>query len=224
MIPYERLLVLWAEPERHRRYVIGELWREAGPSYAFGYTDLEVAKRVGFSLLPEFPTARGLTSPYRSKELFSTFAQRIPSPGRPDRQQILKSWGAEGSDSFEMLALSGGILATDRLELSEYRPLEDDLQRPLFFRVSGEKYFPGGSSLRDGDPVEFLREKSNEVDSYATCILVTGGEKVGWVPRQYSELIARNIDSGQPLKAVAVHRLILPADRDRWVVSVARRP
>lgn len=226
MKPYARLTVVWADPVHHRRYSVGELWRlENEQGFAFGYSELSEAESSGFNKLPEFPIVRRISDPYMSRELFSTFAQRIPSSQRLDYQQILRSWGvSSATDPFEILALSGGVLNTDRLELCEYRPLDDELQRPLFFRVSGERHFEGATMLHDGDLVDFEREPTNEVDRFATYVLVIGGQKVGWVPRQYSQLIASHLDRGHDLEARAMHRLVLPSERDRWVVSVTRRP
>lgn len=82
--------MLWGEPEGGRRLAIGELWRDA-QGFAFGYGhEIDLATGKGFRLLAEFPVRRELASPYRSPYLFATFAQRIPSPRRPDFEQILE--------------------------------------------------------------------------------------------------------------------------------------
>jgi hypothetical protein len=45
-------------------------------------------------------------------------------------------------DPFEILAASGGIQMTDRIELAEHRAEGDDLSVPLFIRVAGTRYYP----------------------------------------------------------------------------------
>jgi hypothetical protein len=129
-----RLWVLWGEPIEGRRRCIGELWRDA-EGYAFSYVDeVQAARAEGFRMLPEFPELNDVEAPYRARYLFPTFAQRIPSPKRRDFDAIMASWGVAHADNpLEVLAASGGVQMTDRIELSEHRPADDDLAVPLFF-------------------------------------------------------------------------------------------
>lgn len=224
-VTFSRLYVLWSEPSpRRRRHIIGQLWRSAEGAYAFAYEpELHEALKAGFSLLAEFPEHRQLASPYVSTALFSTFAQRVPSSRRPDYAALVASWGVEHTeDPLEILALSGGVQLTDRLELCEYRPVEDDLSRPLVFRVAGEQFYSGGAKLSPGERVTLTREADSIHDRHATQVRITAGDLVGYVPRQYSCLIARLLDAGTRLDAFAVRHLVLPQDRDRWVVLVQR--
>jgi hypothetical protein len=215
--------VLWGEPEGGRRLAIGELWRDA-QGFAFGYGhEIDVAMERGFRLLPEFPVRRELDSPYRSAYLFATFAQRIPSPRRPDFERILESWGVRAGDSqLEILARSGGIQMTDRIELAEYRTADDPLERPLVVRVAGMRHYPGGSRVKEGDVVLLGREPHNIHDASATAILTEAGEQVGYVPRQYAQLVAALLDARIPLGAKALRRLAEPADGGRWLVQITR--
>jgi hypothetical protein len=201
------------------RHVVGHLWREPDGRFAFAYEgDLADPKKAGFQLLTEFPDPRGR---YSSPYLFSTFAQRIPSSKRPDHNEMMASWGVTNpDDQLEVLARSGGVQMTDNIELAEYRAGDDDLSKPLFFRVAGEKYYDGGERLRADDAIELRREPENANDSCATLLLVRDGTTVGYVPRQYSAMIARLLDKGRVVQARAVRRLILPEERGRWVVRI----
>jgi len=200
------------------------LWREpAGFAFAYGGQDLEKAKQKGFRLLAEFPEERGPAYPYRSSYLFVTFAQRIPSPRRRDFARIMLSWGvAETDNPLEVLARSGGIQMTDRIELLEPRSDTDDLREPLAVRIAGMKKHPGAEHIRVGDALELVREPANAFDPHATMI-VAAGEKAGYVPRPYSGLVANLLDAGVQLEATAVRQLGDPADVGRWVVRIARR-
>lgn len=223
---FDRLYVLWSEPtEQRSRHVIGQLWRDAAGLYCFAYDrKIDALAGAGFVLLAEFPERRYADAPYRSTVLFSTFAQRIPSAKRPDQHRILESWGVvDASNLLEVLAMSGGVQVTDRLELAEYRSSDDDVSVPLHFRVAGERFYSGAPKLHPSEPVELRREPSNPVDSCSTLVVLMDGEPIGHVPRQYSSLIARLLDEGRVLDAVAVRRLRLPDDRDRWVVRVQAR-
>lgn len=221
----DRLHVLWSDPTKRRRYTVGQLWRVADASFAFAYEpELDTALKAGFSLLAEFPERRTSADPYISETLFSTFAQRIPSSRRPDYSALLSSWGVEhAEDPLEILALSGGVQLTDRLELSEFRAADDDLSRPLLFRVAGEQFYPGASKLTIGEHVSLAREADNLYDRHATQVRIVAGDVVGYVPRQYAGLVACLLDDGHQLDAVAVRRLVLPQDRDRWVIRIQRK-
>jgi hypothetical protein len=169
---------LWGEPEGGRRLVIGELWQDA-QGFAFGYGhEVDLATEKRFRLLPEFPVRRELDSPYRSTHLFATFAQRIPSPRRPDFERILESWGVRAGDSqLEILARSGGVQMTDRIELAEYRRDDDLLEQPLVLRVAGMRHYQGASHIKEGDAVLLEREPHNSYESCATAILTESGEE-----------------------------------------------
>lgn len=213
---------MWGEPDRGTRIVLGELWRDsAGYAFAYGH-EVERAMQHGFRMLAEFPDLRFFQSPYRSRHLFATFAQRVPSPKRADFARIMDSWGIENvDDPLEILARSGGVQMTDRIELAEHRSSDDELDTPLQIRLAGMKYYSGGAQIRPGIALSLVREPENERDSSAVAIVVNG-TKAGYVPRQYSALIARLLDRGVRLAAVAVRQLGVPADEGRWVVNLER--
>jgi len=219
----ERLFVLWSETG-DRRYIIGELWRTPDGSFAFAYVDsLADVESKGFRLLPEFPMPQRSAEPYLSTSLFSTFAQRIPSTKRPDRAEIFSSWGIEHvDDPLEILAVSGGIQLTDRLELAEYRTAEDQLDRPLTFRLAGSRFHATASRLQVGDELEVRVEPENRYDQCATVVL-RDGTSVGYVPRQYSALVAGLLRASVPLEASVIRRLIVPEERGRWIVRLRRK-
>lgn len=221
---HDRLLVVWSEAEHGTRHVVGELSRREDGRFAFGY-DLELlpeAEEAGFRLFAEFPLRRGTQDPYLASYLFATFAQRIPSPRRPDFQRMMATWRvSRPDDQMAILAASGGIQLTDHIELAEYRQADDDLSEPLEFRVAGEKHYRGTQLLREGEAVEFRREPSNPRDEKATCILVSEGQQLGYVPRQYAPLFARLLDQGIELIGQASRRLSLPPERDRWIIRAS---
>lgn len=223
MARFDHLHVLWQTPDDGTRCVVGELWRDKSRDYAFAYrTDLSSAVRRGFTSLTEFPERRTRESPYRSPYLFATFAQRVPSPKRSDFGHVMEAWGVQQwDDALEILARSGGVQMTDRIELAEYRADDDELVEPLEFRVAGMKYYVG-ADLSAGQKLALLREPANEHDPKATLVLAAERRAIGHVPRQYSTLVARHLDGGHKLITTAVRRLSLPHDPDRWIVEVRR--
>jgi len=223
----DRLFVLWTKPEEQRRAVVGELWRDATGVYKFAYIDdamtLVSLRRGGFRMMAEFPDYRTRANPYQAAQLFPTFAQRIPSPKRPDYRGMMSGWGVERPDDLlDVLAHSGGILATDRIELAEWRPENDELCEPLLFRLAGEMFFyDAAKSLRVGDQLAVRLDDDNKFDECATLVL-SNGQPVGYLPRQYSRFVSRLLSAQVSLLAKVVRRLIVPEDRGRWVICLSR--
>ena len=216
----ERLLVIWGEPAAGNRHVIGHVARSAG-EFRFWYEDdLAKARACGFQMLPEFPVHRRANDPYIGRYLFALFAERIPAPTRRDSAELLTAWGVDHpDDQFEVLARSGGIRATDHLELAEYRASNDDLSQPLEFRIAGRRYIAGAAPLAVEDAVSLRREPDNTADP-AAVIVDRMGRKAGYVPRQYTQLLGGLIDRGVPLHGKVVRELLLPDDVGKLVVRI----
>lgn len=216
--------MLWGEPQEGRRLQIGELWKDAA-GYAFAYVrEAQAAEVEGFRVLPEFPELRDARAPYRSPYLFPTFAQRLPSPKRADFDDLMATWGVVNIDNpLEVLAASGGVQMTDRIELAEHRPDDDELASPLFIRVAGTRYYAEAADrVSENVPLQLVREPANEHDALATMLLAPDGRQLGYVPKQYSAIVARHLDAGVSLSAVAVRWLTVPGDRRRLVVRLTR--
>ncbi len=218
MTSVERLFVIWrAPPADGTRHLVGEL---AGPDpYCFRYRpDVKVAEAAGFAGFPEFPLT---DARYESPRLFTTFQQRIPSSRRPDLARLLEGWGLQESDTpLTVLARSGGFLLTDRLELAEFRTEADSLATPLGFRVAGQKYYDDpAAELPIGSRVLLRAEPSNAHDENAVEVLVHD-RKLGYVPRQYSRLVAGHVARGTRLVGTTVGRMLVPGEAARWVVTV----
>lgn len=218
----DRLFVLWSDPEKGRRHVVGHLERRGG-AFRFWYDDdLSLAESRGFARLPAFPELRHEADAYEARYLFASFAERIPSRSRPDTAAMFEEWGVvHPDDQLEILARSGGVRATDRIELAEYRALDDDLSRPLEFRIAASKYVEG-AELTAGEAVILERQPENEFDSCATIVVAHSGRRAGYVPKQHSALVARLLDAGTKIEGMTVRRLSLPDDAGKWVVRISR--
>lgn len=219
----DRLNVMWKDPD-DRRVIVGTLAREGG-EYTFAYLDdLSAAKARGFELLPQFPELRTRKAPYRSGYLFDTFAQRVPSPKRPDYQEILRAYGVKNADDpLEFLAKSGGTQMTDRLAVSAYRPVDDDLSAPLEVALAGFRFHTGHDDIEVGDAVRLVREPDNEGgDEYAVAVYPVEGERLGYVPQEFAPLVAAVMDGGATLMSKAVRRHPFPAPAGKWVIEIRR--
>ena len=112
------------------------------------------------------------------------------------------------------------------MQLSRFtRDANDPLLVPLEMRVAGVKHVSGDirAHLADGMELQFIREPNNKADRSATIIATTPeGRRAGYVPRQYSSLVANLIDRNVELVGIALREIVLPEDAGRWVVRVAR--
>lgn len=203
------LQVLWIDEDRRERHPIGVLRREAG-RYHYEYRDLSKASEHGFGLLPEFPDA---TRVYTSPKLFATFAERLPDSRRSDRARIFSDLGlSDPADEFDILARSGGTLATDRVELAEERSIGDTFERPLVFQIRGTQYHPQPDDrpLLVGETLRILREPDNKWDADACVLLREDGLRAGFVPKAYSTAVAAAHDAGRSLVVVLLRSVLLP--------------
>lgn len=209
---------MWRD-EKDARHPIGLLWRTAC-GFAFAY---EEKLPSGFHLLPEFPEHRVASSPYEAPYLFPTFAERIPSLRRPDYPDIMASWGVtQPDDMFQVLAYSGGIQATDWVELSEWRADTDSLDAPLRVRAAGARYHPASAKACVGDNVQLVREPDNVRDVNATLLVLGSGERIGYVPKPFAVLVARLLDAGVRLRGTVERRLNPTASYSRLQVVLQR--
>ncbi len=216
-----RLFVLWRTPDERRRFIVGHLWRDQG-TYFFAYeADLAEARGGGFALLAEFPEHRQADRPYRSEGyLFSTFAQRVPSPKRSDYRELMGQWQVDRPDDpFEVLARSGGILATDGIELAEYRVAGDDLVTPLRTRIAGTRHYTGSKAAQVGDQVDLVPEPTNGFDHDAVRIVIHG-DTIGYIPRCYSAVVSTLLRHHKPIVAKLLRPIALPDDPGRWQLEL----
>ncbi len=216
-----RLFVLWRTSDERRRFIIGHLRREQGV-YSFAYeADLKDAYANGFALLAEFPEHRTADRPYRSEGyLFSTFAQRVPSPKRSDYGELMAQWQVDRPDDpFEVLARSGGILATDGIELAEYRAAGDALLEPLRTRIAGTRHYTGSKTAHADDRVDLVPEPSNRFDDDAVKIVIHG-DTIGYIPKCYSAVVSALLKSRKPIITKLLRPISLPDDPGRWQLEL----
>jgi hypothetical protein len=113
------LWVVWQNPESRSYYHIGTL-SQFDNHYEFHYTKsqagnwkLKEALSHGYMLHPAFPD---LDKIYQSKELFTAFDRRLPSPDRSDFSTILSELGLdEKYTKMDLLEQTRGRLANDTL-------------------------------------------------------------------------------------------------------------
>ncbi|MBX4261640.1 hypothetical protein KTC96_21195 [Clostridium estertheticum] len=93
---------------------VGELGKKTGKYYfRYDINGVENAKEYGFCLLPYFPK---VDAKYFREELFRTFSNRLPGHSKKDKTSILKEYGLESYDDFELLKKIGDKMLNDNIE------------------------------------------------------------------------------------------------------------
>lgn len=183
------LFVAWQSPRRRAWIPVGRLTDRDGV-FEFVYTR-------GAKSDPEFrPFGRMMDfhAVYRSEELFPLFANRVIARSRPEYAQYLDWLGLSGVDHsvLDELARTGGIRATDSLELFPCpEPASDSSYRVHFFARGLRYVHPENSkrakNLERGTPLYLMRDLQNEHDPMALLLRTNSpATLVGYVPRYYS--------------------------------------
>ncbi|WP_066638599.1 HIRAN domain-containing protein [Desulfolucanica intricata] len=187
----KELWLVWQNSKTRLRHNIGRLWTENG-KYFFQYDQqgLSSAKKYGYQLHPSFP---GIEV-YKSNKLFPAFALRLPNTDRPDYKNILSKYGLSNiSSDFDILAKTGGKLATDNYEFVEALHKCDNLGLDHEFYIAGWRYWVGPNlppeKLMPGTILKITPELENKYDRFALQVETNDGAKIGYIPAFYSKII-----------------------------------
>ena len=193
------LYLIWKDPQSRRNYTIGKLSR--GDKFFFEYCDeFAEAEKHGWSRLEVFPENRR----YESETLFSVFSSRLPDRKRRDIDKILKKYGLESFDEYDLLRKSGARLPIDTYSfIDPIFPDEETIDREFY--VMGVRHHAAcqgndcallSESLRIGDRLTLKRDPDNPHDPNAIRIYTAQKELLGYVPRYYTAAILERLDKG----------------------------
>jgi hypothetical protein len=199
------LFVAMQDQGSRRWAPVGRLTRNNG-LYRFVYTR-------GCRQVPDFEAFSRLTdldAEYVSEELFPLFANRILPKVRPEYRRYMQWLGLnqDDNDALDELGRTGGVRATDALELIPCpEPTEDQRYEILFF-ARGLRHLPPEchasiEQLQVGQPLLLVQDVQNDRDTMA--LMMRTGEPVqlvGYVPRYYASDVLRLLDStgAQPVR------------------------
>lgn len=166
--------------------------RKENEEYSFRYTHgaLE-AKESGFQGLAGFSD---FEQTYLSDTIFPVFQNRIMNKSRPDRDEFL-SWiqlDHQSYTQFEELARTGGIKATDNLQLYPI-PFEQEGKYKVQFFSHGISHLPDNYKDRtDGLSLEeklyLCADLQNEQDANALFLRTSDPvELVGYAPKFFAK-------------------------------------
>lgn len=186
----QTLFLAWQDKARTRRWFpVGRLDVDAAShSYRFRYTrGADLAHReAGFPPLMDFPQLR---EDYRSPKLFPMFQNRVITPGRPDFASYLQRLDLpQEADPIEMLAVDGGIRATDSFEVfPKIERREDGAFRCRFF-LHGCRHVNAAAqqrleTLQAGEELYVTLELTNPATQMAVQLQTLDYSMIGWAPR-----------------------------------------
>lgn len=166
-----------------------------GHLYHFAYTKgaKELPNFVPFGRMDE------LSAEYVSEQIFPLFANRLLPKSRPEYKEYLKWLGLSDVDhsALDELARTGGIRATDSLELIPCPEPTSANQYEVFFFCRGLNYLPEVSqakslTLNKGERLYLLQDIQNSSDEMALLLRTNDPVTlVGYVPRYYSAEFTR---------------------------------
>lgn len=190
------------QDQKSRRWApVARLSRDDG-QYRFVYT--QGCQQV--SNFEAFGRLRDLNAEYVSDELFPLFANRVLPKARPEYSRYMNWLGLSDADAFDELTLTGGLRATDALELVACpEPTPDHRYEILFFarglRHLAEECQKALDGLAVDEPLYLMRDAQNAVDELALMLRTDDPVRlVGYLPRYYSADVARLLDHVGPIE------------------------
>ncbi|MFZ4702062.1 MAG: HIRAN domain-containing protein [Candidatus Methylumidiphilus sp.] len=212
IIEPKRLWLTWQPPDEYAsartRRIVGELCHEDCGEVVFRYLrdspDFNAAKLAGFKRFPAFP----LHGDEIRQGVVEALMRRLPPRKREDFAEYLTQHGLPAHfqhSDFALLGYTGARLPSDGFALvPEFPP--DAVPCDYLTEVVGVRHVFNGeiSLISVGDPVLFVADKDNSIDSDALAI-VCKGDKIGYVNRALRHTVQSWLDSHKV--DASIHRL-----------------
>jgi hypothetical protein len=212
------LFIAWQDPNSRSWYPVARLTYENG-KYAFAYTRGARDAQALKSFRP-FGRMTDLGTVYLSTKLFPLFANRVLNESRPEYPDYLRWLGLplEAPNELEVLARSGGLRATDTLEVFPCPEPTQNREYVVYFFTRGIRHLVPENQkriadLKIGDRLYLMKDVQNAFDP--TAIMLRSGDpvaNVGYCPQYFSQEFTRLLDVlGCDTVKVAVERVNLDA-------------
>ena len=195
------LFVAWQNPRDRSWVPVGRLSQRGG-TYEFVYTrGAETA-----SDFRPFGRMTDLHAVYHSEDLFPLFANRIIHKNRPEYPAYLEWLGlsAVDHDVLEELGRTGGIRATDSLELFPCPEPSAERNYVVHFFARGLRFLEPENLARarrlgNSERLFLMQDLQNPVDRMALLLRTADPVTlVGYAPRYYSAEFTKLIDLNAP--------------------------
>ena len=184
------VFLAWQTPAESRAwYPIGRLEHDAGHDlYRFGYTGgaLRAQNEAGLRPLDSFPKFDAI---YEDNELFPLFNNRLLSRKREDYAEFMNLLDLPlTADPMEILSVSGGVRATDNLEVFPEIKKESDGRFHCRFFLHGWRYVNPIArdrieNLKKGEELRVSIELNNPSTPLAVQLFSDDYTMLGWAPR-----------------------------------------
>ncbi|WP_295954027.1 HIRAN domain-containing protein [uncultured Xanthomonas sp.] len=143
-----------------------------------------------------FARMEALDQEYRSAEIFPILKNRTLPRSRPEYESYISWLGLtlKEHDQLDELARSGGVRATDQIELIPAPEKKADGTFEAYFFVRGIGHIPGaaGADIKVGDRLFVMKDFQNERDPAALLLRTDDPVSVvGYAPRYYSYDLSR---------------------------------
>jgi hypothetical protein len=182
------LLVAWQDPFSRLILPVGRLTRADG-LFTFEYilAAIDAWDQRGFRGIFDFP---GLSARYQSPRLFPVFQNRLMPTARPDYPEFIRTLGLDPAnvDPMGVLSRSGGVRATDRIELFA-APAYDPAQGVWIghFLLRGVRHRTDSEQQRvlellQGDELTLRAGPDNSQNPEALKICTDDGTYIGYLP------------------------------------------
>jgi hypothetical protein len=178
------IFISWRKKAGERRYIIARIKRTAN-GISFEYLkDFEKAKKDGLDYFFGFKEEKKLNP----DDIYKLLSLRVISKERPDRNELLSFWEADGvEDTFELLGLTQGKSPTDNFEfLADF--LTDKNKKLTFVTdLAGLSHLKIKSgTIKKGDELEYKHEPSNKHDKKAVAVYM-GDIKIGYIKQIHTK-------------------------------------
>ncbi|MBT4838666.1 MAG: hypothetical protein HON94_15125, partial [Methylococcales bacterium] len=127
------LILAWNNKVEQQWLPVGRLKKE-GDTYLFQYTN-GISDSFKNGTFSPFVQLDDIHQIYYAKELFPLFQNRLLQKSRPEHDDFLNWINLDKNNysDFDELALTGGIRATDSLQLFPIPEKKGDLYKVMFF-------------------------------------------------------------------------------------------
>lgn len=192
------LFVAWQEPSSRCWMPVGRLTHEKGV-YRFVYTRgaKESKNFTPFGRMVELDVA------YVSEALFPLFANRVLPKSRPEYHDYLRWLGLseKDHDELEEIARTGGLRATDTLEMFPCPEPTQNNSYEVFFFSHGLRHLPSEhqtrvNSLVPGKQLFLMRDFQNRYDAMALLMRTDDPVSLaGYCPRYYAAEFTKLVEA-----------------------------
>ena len=183
----DELILSWKNSTTHMWVPVGRL-KFQNNCYFFQYTK---GAQNSQEFKP-FEKMDDLNKIYESEDLFPLFKNRLLQKSRPEYTEYLGWLGIKGKamHPMEELALTGGVRATDSLQLFPIPVQNNGYYEVKFFshgiRYLAPSYIKRANKLENGARLYIMKDIQNPHDKYALTLRTEDPpELVGYCPKNY---------------------------------------